>query len=61
MAMGMDESCDTIAFNTVSYTLDILLSSSPLVTKAGNFAPKKSPCLKFYLCVLALKWRKARM
>ena len=48
MAMGMDESCDTIAFNTVSYTLDILLSSSPLVIKADNFAPKKIPCSTFY-------------
>jgi hypothetical protein len=61
MTMGMDETCDTIASNTVSYTLDILLSSSPLVIKADNFAPEKIPCSTFYLCVLALKWRKARM
>lgn len=48
MTMGMDESRDTIAFDTVSYTLGILLSSSPLVIKADNFAPKKIPCSKFY-------------
>ena len=48
MAMGMDESCDAIAFNAALYTLDILLSSSPLVIKADNFAPKKIPCSTFY-------------
>jgi len=45
MAMGMDKSCDTTAFNAVSYTLDIILSSSPLVIKADNFASKKDPLL----------------